>query len=189
MSRAIRITALVSMILYGVYVLVGRFAVPFMVYFSGFLGRSFVAGNNSEGLTYYIVQTFFGSMFMLVFYLVYCILLINASKNRNEKIGLEISCLVLMGGAFPIVSLLRNIFGVYFINQILGLSSESLYVNSTMNTIGSMFGLLATIASILLVVSATISICRKKFVIPMEYAQGIGVNDEFTSVEMGGYYQ
>ena len=186
MSRAIRITAIVALVLEAAYVIIGRFAGPLLVYFSGFLGSSYIGSGMSAGLSLYIVEIFVTSMVRLVFFLVFCILLISTSKTRNEKTGLEITGLVIIGGVFPLLSLIINIIVTYVIGRSYSVSFYG--IRSSLNAVSSMFGVVSSAATIMFVVSSTISICRKKFMIPVEYANGIGVNDEFSSVEMGGYY-
>ena len=184
-DRSIRITAVLAMILKGASILFGQFAFPLLIYYSGFLGMNNM-GDYSEGVMYYIIRTFIGGVFSLSLFLVFGILLIAASKSSNEKPGMEIAAIVMVAGVSPIIGLITQIFLTYFVSR--EMTGYALAANSSLSTVAAAFSIIGSAATTLLIISATISICRKKFVIPMEYDRGIGVNEEYTSSDMGGFY-
>lgn len=183
-DRSIRITATVALILEVAFTLLGRFAIPVLIFFSGSFGGSL--RDYSDGFMYYITRNFIGGSILLVTILIFAILLINASKNRNESIGMEIAAMVIVGIALPIVNTIINVFSNYLVVR--NLSMGGISASSMLSQISSFFGIVHSAAVFLLFISCTISICRKKFVIPLEYEKGIGVNEEYNTTDIGSYY-
>lgn len=186
-DRAIRTTAIISLVLEIVFTLLGRFAFPIMIFYSsGYPGKS-LQGGYSDGITYYISRNFIGSFLLLTAFIIFAVLLISTSKSNNEKIGMEIAAMAVTGIGLPVLNMIVSTLSTYAITA--RLSIEAIAANNVLGQAASYFGIINSAAILLLFISCTISICRKKYVIPLEYERGIGVNEEYNTADPGSYYE
>ena len=109
-----------------------------------------------------------------IFYLLFMIAQIAASKTEKTGIAVEILGIVALSTVFPIVSTIFSLLALPVITRLfLDWSSMEAYsIYSTMNTSGSMLGILSTVALVLMIISFSFSICRKKWVPLEEFEEG-----------------
>ena len=179
MSKAIKVTAIVAVVMQVVYFLLGRFGIP--------VGSFFLFSNSyyssREGLLVYLIYAFFSGIIMVFVYVVFMILLINASNSRSENIAPEIVGIVMLAAVIPLLSSAASLGFSYFYNIMsIGTAADFATIAELRNysAFGSLF---SGPSSILLIISLTMSLSRKKFLIPLEYEKGYGVSEEFTGGE------
>ena len=178
MSKAIKVTAIVAVIMQVVNFLVGRFGIP--------LGALFMSGNyyngnmGTNGIFVYIVYAFFTGIIILFVYLAFMILLINASNSKSENAALEITGIIILSVVVPLIGTLVSVGFSYFFN-IGNLGSAMDYSSLALLRSYSSFGsIISGPSSVMMIISMVISLCRKKYVIPLEYEKGYGVSEEYT---------
>ena len=184
MSKSIKTLAILSVVLEVAYIVFGRFVIPFAIFFFGQGSKWFPMTTKigDEGVLLYSVMAFVTGFALIFLHAIYMILLMNAANGKSEKIAMEVSgiiiCTVLPIVMSSIISLLLR----YFINAFIG-SAASMSQYSLMTTYASFLGFLQSISRIVLIISFSFSICRKKFVLPLEYEKGYGVEDEYGNVQ------
>ncbi len=175
MEKAIRVTAILALVIQVAYIAFGRFMLPLIA-----ASATPYVTFNMDGQLVYLAYTFGSSFVYLTAFVLFMVLLLFAAKNRGEKIGMEIACIVVTTVVIPLL----NSAVAWFERLYLATMRSEIYATvNVMNTYESFLSMLNMVSMILLVISCTISICRKKFVIPLEYDKGYGVNDEYNSRE------
>ena len=174
MERPIRMTALLALIFQVAFIGFGRFLLPL-------LATTTISMLSLEGEYAYLAMTFASAFLYLIIYVLFFVLLVYASKNRGEKIGMEIACIVVIGVVLPLLQLIVTTFERLYLTSMRG--ADWLATYNVMASAASILSFVSSASFILLVISATISICRKKFVIPLEYEKGYEINDEYNTQE------
>ena len=178
MEKAIRITAIVSAVLQILYLIIGRLLGGIVL---GPLLTHMPMGAEEEGIAYYLIsQILIGGTIALI-YFIFMVLMIFASKGKSEKIGGEIAGLLIIGFLLSIVSGVASFVVNYFIN-ITGSGAAVVGTFASMSSGASFFGWIHGASFLLMIVSLTMSLCRKKFVIPLELELGYGAEDELGKI-------
>ena len=171
MEKSIRVTAIVSGIL---YTLAGFFANVIMPFFVIIYYRY-----DWEGVAVGAALSIFKGLAAITIMIVFMVLMIHASNSMSENIAVEVTGLVLTGGLAPLASLLIS-FAMMFINRFWGM--ETIASISAVTNAGSLVAPIISVAHVLLIASFVISICRKKVVIPLLYDKGLVDVDEDSQV-------
>ena len=188
MEKAIRITAIVSTVLQILYLFLGRLLGGVVL---GPALTRIPVGASEQGIAYYLIsQIIIGGAFVLI-YAIFMVLMIYASKGKSEKIGVEITGFIVIGLFLSVANGLISIAMNYIVGITTSASTISTY--SSMTSGSSFFGWINAASSLLMIISLAMSLCRKKFVIPLEFELGYDVEDELGRItpqeEYGrGYY-
>ena len=177
MSKAIKITAIISFVLQILYILVGRIIIPVI---SGIITSNRTLSYTSEPVKMLLIAFgfYFGMLFIglivPILYLVFMIGMIAASKTEKTGIAVEVLGIVVLSIVLPILSTLFSIIALpIMIRMLLDWGSMDAYtIYTTMNTSGSVLGILSTVAMVLMIISFSFSICRKKWVPLEEFEEG-----------------
>ncbi|MBP5530022.1 MAG: hypothetical protein J6X80_08235 [Lachnospiraceae bacterium] len=178
MRKIIKITAIIAFVLEVLYALFGRFLIPVI---SGIIYSNRVLSYSSEpvkmlliAIGVYMVVAIIGLVIPLI-YLGFMFALIAASKSAKAGIGLEICGITVMGLVLPVLSRIAGIVGTPLIaNLVLRWGSADAYgIYSTMNSSGAFLSVFGTVALVLIIVSFTVSLCRKKWARDDEFEKGI----------------
>ena len=176
MSKAIKITAIISFVLEILYILVGRLIIPVI---TGIVTSNRTLSYTSEPVKMFLLAFgFYLGMLIIglivpILYLVFMIAQIAASKTEKTGIAVEILGITVLSFVLPILSTLFSIIAIPFMTRMLldwG-SMEAYKIYSTMNTSGGVLGILSTVALVLMIISFSFSICRKKWV-PLDEFEG-----------------
>ena len=176
MSKAIKITAIISFVLEILYILVGRLIIPVI---TGIVTSNSTLSYTSEPVKMFLLAFgFYLGMLIIglivpILYLVFMIAQIAASKTEKTGIAVEILGITVLSFVLPILSTLFSIIAIPFMTRMLldwG-SMEAYKIYSTMNTSGGVLGILSTVALVLMIISFSFSICRKKWV-PLDEFEG-----------------
>ena len=176
MSKAIKITAIISFVLEILYILVGRLIIPVI---TGIVTSNSTLSYTSEPVKMFLLAFgFYLGMLIIglivpILYLVFMIAQIAASKTEKTGIAVEVLGIVVLSFVLPILSTLFSIIAIPFMTRMLldwG-SMEAYKIYSTMNTSGGVLGILSTVALVLMIISFSFSICRKKWV-PLDEFEG-----------------
>ncbi len=180
MKKAIRITAVIAMIAQLCYLIFGRLVGPLVVS-PLFNSRSsaLLMGNDTALVTYIIIQVVMGGIVLLA-YVLFGIIMIFQADGKSEKIVPEIISLVFLCAIIPLLST----GGSYLTNLIFSQTKGAMYLAtfSLLNSGIAFFGFIQTISYLGIIMSITMSICNKKFVIPLEYELGRGIETEETQM-------
>ena len=177
MSKAIKITAIISFALQILYILVGRFIIPVI---SGIIVSNRTLSYTSEpvkmlllAMGLYFVMFIIGLIYPLL-YLVFMIVQIAASKTEKTGIAIEILGITVLSVVLPVLSTVFSLVAVPFITRLfLNWSSMEAYsIYNSMNASGGFLSILSTVALVLMIMSFTFSICRKKWVPLDEFGEG-----------------
>ncbi|MBQ6639168.1 MAG: hypothetical protein IJH82_11075 [Lachnospiraceae bacterium] len=192
MSKTIRVTAIVAVVIEVIYQIVGRFAVPYVVYLmnmSNLIGTSIggYSARDENGVLIYLIFAMITGVASLFVMLLFMILLMNAANSKNESIVMEICGLIFCAFLPSLLSVFISYGLSFFVARVF--SNALAYGQYTTLSSGSSFlGFLHTAAIMLMVISFACSICRKKYVLPLEYEKGIGVEDEYGNPVSGYQY-
>ncbi|MBR6382832.1 MAG: hypothetical protein IKS56_02500 [Lachnospiraceae bacterium] len=176
MSKAIKITAIISFVLEILYILVGRLIIPVI---TGIVTSNRTLSYTSEPVKMFLLAFgFYLGMLIIglivpILYLVFMIAQIAASKTEKTGIAVEVLGIVVLSFVLPILSTLFSIIAIPFMTRMLldwG-SMEAYKIYSTMNTSGGVLGILSTVSLVLMIISFSFSICRKKWV-PLDEFEG-----------------
>ena len=180
MNKEIRITAVIAMIAQLCYLIFGRLVGPLVVS-PLFNSRSsaMLMGNDTALVTYIIIQVVMGGIVLLA-YVLFGIIMIFQADGKSEKIVPEIISLVFLCAIIPLLST----GGSYLTNLIFSQTKGAMYLAtfSLLNSGIVFFGFIQTISYLGIIMSITMSICNKKFVIPLEYELGRGIETEETQM-------
>lgn len=176
MSKVIKTTAIIAVIMQIVHFVIGRFGVPIGLYLLG-TGRM---PSSTQGMFVYLIYNFFSGIIMIFIYVVFMILLLNAAGGKSENIAMEIVGIVLLSVVIPLVMSLVSLGFTYIYNYFGAASAVDMATISQLNSYSSIGSLFTGPSSVLMVLSMAFSISRKKFVIPLEYEKGYGVSDDYT---------
>ena len=77
MSKVIKTTAIIAVIMQIVHFVIGRFGVPIGLYLLG-TGRM---PSSTQGVFVYLIYNFFSGIIMIFIYVVFMILLLNAAES------------------------------------------------------------------------------------------------------------
>ena len=177
MSKAIKITAIISFVLQILYILVGRLIIPVI---TGIVTSNRTLSYTSEPVKMFLLAFgFYLGMLIIglivpILYLVFMIAQIAASKTEKTGIAVEVLGIVVLSFVLPILSTLFSIIAIPFMTRMLldwG-SMEAYKIYSTMNTSGGVLGILSTVSLVLMIISFSFSICRKKWVPLEEFEEG-----------------
>ena len=177
MSKAIKITAIISFVFQILYILVGRIIIPVI---SGIITSNRTLSYTSEPVKMLLIAFgFYFGMLIIGFivpilYLVFMIGMIAASKTAKTGIAVEVLGIVVLSFVLPILSTLFSIIALPVMTRMLlnwgSMDAYSIY--STMNTSGGVLGILSTVSLVLMIISFSFSICRKKWVPLEEFTEG-----------------
>ena len=172
MTKAIRIFAIISVVMEVLYLIVGRLLGPFLVMPLFYSGRDL--GGDSAAI--YVLSGLISGGVIALIYVAYMVLLIFAASGNSEKLGIEISGYVVLGIILPVFNMIYSIF----FNLIVGtvLSAAEVGTTSLLNSGSAFFSVMSSVAHLLMIIALTMSLCRKKFVIPLEYELGIGIEQD-----------
>ena len=166
MEKSIKITAVLAVVSELAYVIIGRILIPLV---GGIIyGNSLLSYSNNpvlilEGMgAYYLVSL--AGIIIPILYIVFMIMLIGASKSINRSIVPEVLGIIVMGAVMPILTLIFNLIVSASIYRILMIINwdDSLPIYNMMGAYGGFLSILSTIALVLITISFTVSICRKK---------------------------
>lgn len=168
MSKTIRITAILGLLMYIGYIFFGKIIIPAAI--AMFSGRNYFLNGSAVGM--YVGVQFIGFIPAVVF-IVYSILALVAANSDRTGIGMEISGLALTAVIHPIlagiVAIFLNIF-LYRGTGVLLVKPNLAYTGYTLlNTYSSYLNTFGVIARFLLVISLVVSACRKKTLEPIPY--------------------
>lgn len=162
MSKVIRVTAILAVLLDMIYFLLGRLAAPVLglLLYSG----SFDIFDGSTSMTYslilFAVTTILSFAYTIAF-MGYCIFMAVTAKSSSENIAMEISGFIIFGILGPLVSSISPLINV-FIN-LLNAPPATFAITSTTRTYSSLFFVLHLVALGLAFIAFSFSICRKKY--------------------------
>ena len=162
MSKAIRVTAILSLIAEVLYFLLGQL-LGTVLGLINFTPKGLLSGNNSGELTTSVILLAVTIMGAAVYSIVVAgldVYLLATARSESENVILEIIGLVYIGVLAPLGSLLSvliNVIAAHFTGQ-MGL----VLVSSARSMVGY-FGVLSSIATTLLIISLSFSIFRKKY--------------------------
>ena len=180
MKKAIRITAVIAMVAQLCYLIFGRLVGPLVVspLFNS-RGSALLMGNDTAMITYIIIQVVSGGIILLV-YVLFGIIMIFQADGKSEKIVPEIISLVFLCAIIPLLTTAGN----YLTNIIISRTKGAMYITtfSLLNSGIAFFGFIQTISYLGIIMAITMSICNKKFVIPLEYELGRGIETEETQM-------
>ena len=175
MTKAIRIFAILAIVFEALYLLIGKLAGPYISYLLYAPGGRTLSMNEGAVAMYYLEALVEGALLMLVF-LSIAILMIAVSNSKNEKIGLEIASYVVLEAVLPLLTFGTGMIFKLIESRTMG---ADLYGSvAILNSGAAYLGFIGSLASFSLLVSITMSLCRKKFVLPLEYELGIGVQED-----------
>lgn len=157
MSKAIKITSIIALVLYLLYTIVGRMIFPLFALFGEF---------TIEGMAAYYIVLFLGIVPFVTF-IFYTIYAFNTANSSSDHIGVEISGLILHCAVFPLISQITFRIITIVLSKMLtsSISSSGRYPYNTyaiMNSYASFLSFFGTIALSLLIISLTMSLARKK---------------------------
>jgi len=177
MKKTIKITAIIAFALQALYALVGKFIVPIV---SGIIYSNRSLSYSSEpvvtllvGMGAYFVVAIIGLIVPLL-YLGFMFALISASKSEKTGIALEVLGICLFGLALPLITELIRIPALPLISRVttnLG-SVDSFSIFNIMSASGGYLSVLGTVSLVLIIISFTVSLCRKKWGSDDEFEQG-----------------
>lgn len=174
MEKSIKITAILSGVLYTLSSVFSSVLMPiFVIFYRGY------GGFDSEGAAVIAALSVFRGFLAIVVMIIFMILMIHASDSMNEGIGVEVTGLVLIGGLGSVFSLIGHFILTYF-SRFWG---AEIYAGiAAVNNAQSFVSPIISAAITLLIASFVISICRKKVVIPLLYDKGLVETDEDSQV-------
>lgn len=167
MEKSIKITAVLAFAAEILYVVVGRIIVPIV---GGIIfGNKMLSYSENpiltmlEGIGAYLLVSLLGIIVPILF-LAFMIMLISASKSVKRGIVPEIAGIIVMGALLPII---KTIFGFIIASSVLRIMyainwDDSFPIYNMMNNYGGFLSILSTFALVLIIISFTVSICRKK---------------------------
>lgn len=163
MSKTIRITALLAVILKVTFILVGQIILPIVFLL---LSGMKTAGNVADifaGLGAYFGMHTIDFVFSAVF-VVMCVLTILAAKSRDDKIIGEIIGLIVVGVVLPLLSTIGALVtNVFVTRSIISVSSYAYSNYALLNSYSGLLSGLNTTALVLYVFATSASVCRKKW--------------------------
>ena len=177
MSKAIKITAIISFVFQMLYILVGRLISPVI---TGIVYSNTTLSYTSEPVKMLLLAfgLYFG-MFLIGFivpilYLVFMIAQIAASKTESTGIGVEILGIAVLSVVLPVFSTVFSLVAVPVVIRLFlnWASMEAYSIYNTMNASGGFLSALSTVALVLMIISFAFSICRKKWVPVDEFEEG-----------------
>ena len=167
MEKSIKITAVLAVVSELAYVIIGRIIVPLI---GGIIYGNRILSFSSnpvltmlEGMgTYYLVS--FAGIIIPILYIAFMLMLIAASKSTKRGIVPEVIGIIVMGAVMPILRLIFNLIVSTSIYRILITINwdDSFPIYNMMGTYGGFLSILSTFALVLITISFTVSICRKK---------------------------
>ena len=178
MGKTIRITAIIAFALKVLQVIAGDVLIPLIteiIYSNKALSYSSEPVKElliSMGI--YFVTVIIGLVIPLL-YLGFMFALIAASKSQKSGIALEVLGLICMGLVIPVISLVSSIIFTPVISRLLSNwgSADSFVIYTVMRSSGGYLSVLGTISLVLLIVSFTVSLCRKKWARDDEFEKGM----------------
>lgn len=189
MKKTIRIMAIVSAILNLVYWIIGRMLGPLVIAPLMVGGRGAMLFTESTLATFLIYQLIMGGITFLG-YVMFAVLMFFQAEGKNEKIYPEIIGMIVLCAILPII----NYAGSMILNIGTGRMQSAMFMSaiSSYNSAIAFFGFISTASYLAIIMSFTMSICNKKFVLPLEYELGRGIETEQTQLyaaEYGQQYQ
>ena len=177
MRKAIKITAIISFVLQILYILVGRLIIPVI---TGIITSNRTLSFTSEPVKMLLIAFgfYFGmliiGLIVPILYLLFMIAQIAASKTAKTGIAVEVLGIVVLSIVLPVLSTVFSLLALPFMTRMLlnwgSMDAYSIY--NSMNASGSVLGILSTVALILMIISFSFSICRKKWVPLEEFEEG-----------------
>lgn len=162
MEKLIKSTSIISVILEFLYVVIGiaMVALTPVIFFGGmkFNGNEVMVGCVIAGVSVLIMSGLF-----LIMKIIMMILLCAQAKSESENIVIEVIIMVLLLlGLFGFVSSIISYVIQLYISSNGG--GELMAVYSMAKSATSFVGFLSGISSSLMLVSATVSLCKKRWV-------------------------
>ncbi|MBP5495336.1 MAG: hypothetical protein J6X97_09575 [Lachnospiraceae bacterium] len=177
MNKAIKITAIISFALEILYILVGRLIIPVI---TGIITSNRTLSFTSEPVKMLLIAFgfYFGmliiGLIVPILYLLFMIAQIAASKTAKTGIAVEVLGIVVLSIVLPVLSTVFTLLALPFMTRMLlnwgSMDAYSIY--NSMNASGSVLGILSTVALVLMIISFSFSICRKKWVPLEEFEEG-----------------
>ena len=167
MSKTVKITAILGMVMYLGYIFIGKLIVPLV---AGLLSRQarFISG---PAVAIYVGVQMIGIVSFIVF-IVFSILAIVSSNSDSSSIGGEVAGLILLDAIHPILAgivslilsmvLYRGVGMLYIIKPQEGYAGYSLLANYS-NYLAPM----GVMARFLLTIALVTAACRKKSLAPI----------------------
>ena len=180
MKKALRITAVVAAAMQLFYWIIGRIVGPIVLaplFYGG--GGMFLRTSDSDLVGYIVFQLIMGGFVFLV-YLLFSILMIYQAGGKSEKIGVEIAGYVILCIVIPII----NTVAGTVMSIVMSRMRSAVYLGlvSSLNTVTGYLSFLNGFAYVAIIISITLSVSNKKFVIPLEYELGRGIETEETQL-------
>lgn len=166
MSKTVKITAILGIVLYLGYIGLGKFIIPIV---AGLLSRQsiFIKG---PSVAMYLGVQMIGIVPFIVF-LVYSILAIVASGSESSNIGVEVSGLILLDVIHPILagvlSLILTLLLYRGVGMIMPRPNDGYAGYSILANFSGYLSPMGVIARFLLTIALVTSACRKKSLAPI----------------------
>ena len=170
MGKFIKITAILAVVSAVLDLVIGKFVVPFIYFLVA--GLRWVAGDSlMTAIIFYSGLRFFDLVRVLIMVL-FAVLIIVGIKSMKESIGTEIAGLIILICS-PFANLILSLittFSITFLQRTFGAEFIGSFniLNSAAGFTSSLYG----ISIILIGVSLTASLCRKKWARDDEFDKG-----------------
>ncbi len=171
MEKAIKVTAIVSAVIYTIATIFGSILMPMFLA----VAYKYYWGDISIP----VVLSIFKGCVLITVMIIFMILMIHASSTMSENIAAEVCGLIWFGGLCPLTAFLYRFVNLYITMEY---GNDIVVSLSVLNNANSFVAPFVSIAIMLMISAFVTSICRKKELIPVLYDKGLIVSDEDSQV-------
>lgn len=168
MSKTVKITAILGMVMYLGYIFIGKIIVPFAI---GLLSRQsrYITGTS---VAIYIGVQMIGLVSFIVF-IVFSILAIVSSNSNSSSIGGEVAGLILLDAIHPILAGIVALILTFTMYRGLGMMlprpQDGYTGYSLLANYSNYLAPMGVMARFLLTIALVTAACRKKTLAPIPY--------------------